>query len=272
MPPFAGSSVTCSPSSSTAPTTRCGDLDDSSIRQRPRLRLPGQPTHDVSAHAAAQRRVLGAAGAASPLLSTQVAFAAPDYTGDTLIVLSMRGGFDGISAVVPHGDPDYATWRSATRVPTNKLLAGTIDPLFGLHPSFAPLLPYWTAGTFGVVQACGLWAPDRSHFEAQAEMERAAPGSSTRSGWLDRVIGVNGLTGSSFQAVQVGDTLPPDSLLGPNPELAMDSLTASGSPAGRTRPAGRCGTPPCARCTQRRRPLSSNRRSRPWTPSRRSAP
>ena len=55
-------------------------------------------------------------------------------------------------------------------------------------------------------------------------MERAAPGTSSRTGWLDRVIGVNGLTGSSFQAVQVGGTLPPESLLGPNPELAMYSL------------------------------------------------
>ena len=55
-------------------------------------------------------------------------------------------------------------------------------------------------------------------------MERAALRASTRTGWLDRVVGVNGLTGSSFQAVQVGDTLPPESLLGPDPELAMDSL------------------------------------------------
>jgi uncharacterized protein (DUF1501 family) len=96
--------------------------------------------------------------------------------------------------------------------------------MFGLHPSFAPLKPFWDHGSFGVVQACGLWAPDRSHFEATAEMERAAPGTSVRSGWLDRVIGVNGLTGSSFQAVQLGGTLPPDSLAGPNPELALGSL------------------------------------------------
>ena len=168
--------------------------------------------------------IVGAAGLAAPMLSTQVALAAPGYTGDTLIVLSMRGGFDGLSAVVPYGDNDYQNWRPTTAVPQAELLAGTTDGTFGLHPSFAPLLPYWTAGSFGVVTACGLWAPDRSHFEAQAEMERAAPGSSTRTGWLDRVVGVNGLTGSSFQAVQVGDTLPPESLLGPNPELAMDSL------------------------------------------------
>lgn len=166
----------------------------------------------------------GVAGAATPLLSTQVALAAPDYTGDTLVVLSMRGGFDGLSAVVPYGDPDYYALRPTIGIPQDRLLAGTTDGYFGLHPSFAPLKPFWQAGTFGVVQACGLWAPDRSHFEATAEMERAAPGTSTRSGWLDRVIGVNGLTGSSFQSVAVGGSLAPDSLLGPNPELALDSL------------------------------------------------
>ena len=185
------------------------------------------------------------------LLSTQVALAAPDYTGDTVIVLSMRGGFDGLSAVVPYGDPAYAGLRSHnTAVPQAQLLAGTTDGYFGLHPSFAPLKPYWDSGSFGVVHACGLWAPDRSHFEAQAEMERAAPGTSARSGWLDRVIGINGLTGSSFQAVQVGDTLPPDSLLGPNPELAMDNLDGfrlSGASSTADRLAA--GTRPSAPCT-----------------------
>ncbi len=168
--------------------------------------------------------LVGAAGFATPLLSTQVALAAPDYTGDALIVLSMRGGFDGLSAVVPYGDPQYAAQRPNLKVPQGQLLAGTTDGYFGLHPSFAPLKPFWDDGTFGVVQACGLWAPDRSHFEAQAEMERAAPGTSARTGWLDRVVGVNGLTASSFQAVQVGGSLPPDSLLGPNPELSLRSL------------------------------------------------
>ncbi len=160
---------------------------------------------------------------AAPMLSTQVALAAPDYTGDTLLVLSMRGGFDGLTAVAPYGDPQYAALRPTLKLTSGDCLAGTTDGYFGLHPSFAPLKPFWDAGTFGVIQACGLWAPDRSHFEAQAEMERAAPGTSTRSGWLDRVIGVNGL-GTSFQAVQVGGSLPPESLLGPNPELAMRDL------------------------------------------------
>ncbi len=191
------------------PGCGCPDHERATLSRRTLLRSAG---------------IVGAAGVASPLLSTQVALAAPDYTGDTVVVLSMRGGFDGLSAVVPYGDPAYLGLRSHnTAVPQAQLLDGTTDGYFGLHPSFAPLKPYWDSGSFGVVHACGLWAPDRSHFEAQAEMERAAPGTSARSGWLDRVIGINGL-GSSFQAVQVGDTLPPDSLLGPNPELTMDNL------------------------------------------------
>ena len=181
--------------------------------------------------------IIGAAGVAAPMVSTQVAFAAPTYTGDTVIVLSMRGGFDGLSAVVPYGDPAYPGLRSHnTSVPTGQLLAGTTDGYFGLHPSFAPLKPFWDDQSFGVVHACGLWAPDRSHFEATAEMERAAPGTSTRSGWLDRVIGINGLTGSSFQAVSVGGSLPPDSLLGPNPELGLRSLDTFRLSGGSTAP------------------------------------
>ena len=57
----------------------------------------------------ARAGLLGAAAAASPLLQTHYAWAAdPAYTGDTLVILSFRGGMDGLSVVVPHGDPAYA--------------------------------------------------------------------------------------------------------------------------------------------------------------------
>ncbi|WP_327001348.1 DUF1800 family protein [Dactylosporangium sp. NBC_01737] len=75
------------------------------------------------------------------------------YTGDTVVVLSLRGGFDGLSAVVPIGDPDYYTARPTIAVPKASVIAG--DGTFGLHPAFAPLLARWKAGTFGAVQAVG---------------------------------------------------------------------------------------------------------------------
>ena len=51
----------------------------------------------------------GAAIVALPALETvtaQAAYAA-GWTGDTIVVISFRGGFDGLSAVAPLGDPDY---------------------------------------------------------------------------------------------------------------------------------------------------------------------
>ena len=63
--------------------------------------------------------------------------------------------------------------------------------MFGLHPAFEPLLPFWTAGKVAAVHATGLPAPNRSHFAAMEEVEDANPGSSVRSGWLNRLVGTD---------------------------------------------------------------------------------
>jgi len=154
-------------------------------------------------------------------LSTSLAFAAPAYTGDVLVVLSLRGGFDGLSAVVPAGDPDYYRNRPTIGVPKASLIGPA--GFFGLHPSMAPLLPYWQGGQLGAVQAVGQHSPTRSHFSAMEEMERAAPGTTARTGWIDRMVGVRGV-GGAFQAVSLGGSLAPQSLAGPTPELAMRTL------------------------------------------------
>ena len=80
--------------------------------------------------------------------------------------------------------------RPGIGIPTGALLP--LDATFGLHPALAPLKPFWDAGTFGVVHAAGQPDPTRSHFQAMEEMERAAPGSSVRTGWLDRVSSAQG--------------------------------------------------------------------------------
>jgi uncharacterized protein (DUF1501 family) len=56
-----------------------------------------------------------------------------------------------------------------------------------------------------------------------AEMERAAPGTSLRSGWLDRTLGIRD-AGTSYQGVQMNATVPAASLMGRTPELAMLSV------------------------------------------------
>ncbi|GAA1529208.1 DUF1501 domain-containing protein [Dactylosporangium maewongense] len=169
--------------------------------------------------------VIGAGAALTGLvgegLATRLAFAGTPYTGDTIVVLSLRGGFDGLSAVVPIGDPDYYTARPTIAVPKASVIAG--DGMFGLHPAFAPLLPRWTAGTFGAVHAVGQPHPSRSHFQAMEEMERAAAGTSVRTGWLDRMLGVTGASAPTA-GVAMGATSPARAFAGPSPDVSMSSV------------------------------------------------
>jgi uncharacterized protein (DUF1501 family) len=170
----------------------------------------------------------GALGAAATVAegvgpSARYAFAATPaaYTGDVLVVLSLRGGFDGLNAIVPVGDPDYAAARPSIGIKAGALIPA--DGIFGLHPALQPLKKFWDAGTFGAVHAVGQPSPSRSHFAAMEELERAAPGSSLRSGWLDRTIGLRP-AGTVFQAAQIGSTQVAPALAGPNPELSMRTI------------------------------------------------
>ena len=186
-----------------------------------------------------RRRLLGGAaaglsGLAAAGLSTQVAFAAgPGYTGDTLVLLSLRGGFDGLSAIVPIGDPDYYRARPSIGVPKSQVIAG--DGTFGLHPAMAPLLPLWRGGQLAAVHAVGQPNPTRSHFAAMEAMENAAPGTSIRSGWLDRMIGSTGATGP-LAGVSLGHAMPARVLAGPAPAVPMATIDGFTLAGDRNRP------------------------------------
>ena len=165
--------------------------------------------------------VAGAATAASPLLSVQASYA-EGYAGDVLVVLSLRGGMDGLSLVAPVGDPDYARLRPTLAVPASTGVP-TGDRMFALNPGLAPLKPLWDSGLVGAVHAVDTLDESRSHFSAMEELERAAPGTSLRSGWLDRVLGTRA-TGTAFQAVQLGKGTAGTMFAGPSSELAATSL------------------------------------------------
>lgn len=161
--------------------------------------------------------------------TTSLTFADAGYAGDTLVVLSFRGGFDGLSAVAPVGDAEYHTARPNIAVPQSRGLQ--LTSRFALHPALAPLLPLYTANKLALVHAVGQPNPTRSHFTDMEEMERAAPGSSIRTGWLDRMVGAT-TTPGPFAGAAIGSTSAPSSHLGPTPELAMrsvDSLSLSGA-------------------------------------------
>lgn len=146
----------------------------------------------------------------------QTAFASTPTADNVLVVLSLRGGVDGMSLVVPYGDPFYAPARPKIAIPPGALLA--TDGMFGLHPSFAPLLPMWRSGQMAAVQAVGLPQPNRSHFSATEVVEEADPGSSTRVGWLNRMITLTA-PDSLVGGVQIGSNVPATQMYGAQPTI-----------------------------------------------------
>src|SRR3712207_6432269 len=151
--------------------------------------------------------------------------------GNVLVVLSFRGGIDGLGMVVPHGDPVYYKARPKLAIPKASLLA--TDAMFGLHPLMAPLKWLWDGGEMAAVHAVGMPVPNRSHFAAMELVEDADPGSSLRQGWVNRMIGLDG-DSSALEAVHLGDATAPTLVTGPQPTLASKGLdlTLSGATSG----------------------------------------
>ncbi|HSV39440.1 MAG TPA: DUF1501 domain-containing protein [Nocardioidaceae bacterium] len=141
--------------------------------------------------------------------------------GNVLVVLSFRGGIDGLGAVVPHGEAAYATARPTTKVPTASLLAK--DAMFGLHPQLEPLLWAWNSGELAVVNAVGLPVLNRSHFSATELVEDADAGSSVRRGWINRMVGLNAAP-DPIDAVALGTSTPATQVEGPSPTVTAPNL------------------------------------------------
>ncbi len=90
---------------------------------------------------------------ASQGLATKYAFATDTYHGDVVVVLSLRGGFDGLNAFVPISDPHYKALRPNVAIPESRLLP--LNENFGMHPALEPLHKYWRNGSLGIVNAVG---------------------------------------------------------------------------------------------------------------------
>ena len=176
-----------------------------------------------------RRRFLGglaAAGAAAATTSLfgqavrQASYGAVPG-GNVLVVVSFRGGIDGLGMVVPHGDPAYYAARPRIAVPKASLIAK--DEMFGLHPDMAPLRWMWDSGELAAVHAVGMARPNRSHFAAMELIEDAAPGSSLRQGWVNRMVGLEA-GGAATDAVHLGSSTPPTIVTGPAPSVAAQKL------------------------------------------------
>lgn len=123
-------------------------------------------------------------------------FAFAAIPGDRrLVVVILRGALDGLAAVPPHGDKDYANVRGALALQTEGPGAiHYLDGFFGLNPSFNNLKALYDARQLVVFHNICSPYRDRSHFDGQNVLE--AGGASPhllQDGWLNRALTPMGL-------------------------------------------------------------------------------
>lgn len=146
-----------------------------------------------------------------------------------LVVIFLRGGADGLALVSPTSDPDFIAARpESLRVLRQGDAAGRAirqeiaDVDFRFHPAAAPLADLYDAGDLSLIHASGLPEATRSHFDAEARIERGLFGANIPpgdpSGWIGRWLQAAAPAGP-MPALAVG-AMRPASLLGAEAAVA----------------------------------------------------
>ncbi|HEY0257332.1 MAG TPA: DUF1501 domain-containing protein [Candidatus Methylacidiphilales bacterium] len=183
---------------------------------------------------------MGAGPSWGPRFLSQAAFAADlgasSASNKILICIFQRGAVDGLSMVVPYGDPHYYQNRQEISVAAPSQSAGEngaldLDGYFGLHPALAPLLPLYKEGHLAAIQACGSPNSSRSHFDSQDLMESGVDeNKGIQDGWLNRLLGCcpeDAARKTAFRAVSMTPVIP-RSLQGEEDSLAVRDLDTFG--------------------------------------------
>jgi uncharacterized protein (DUF1501 family) len=120
------------------------------------------------------------------------------------VMVILRGALDGLAAVPPHGDKDYASVRGQLAISNSH----DIDGFFGLHPALTNVKAMVDAKEAAVFHNICSPYRDRSHFDGQNVLETGGAGPHIlQDGWLNRALVPMGLADGSH-ALAVAQTPP----------------------------------------------------------------
>jgi uncharacterized protein (DUF1501 family) len=116
---------------------------------------------------------------------------ANDARDPRLVVLVLRGALDGLSAIAPVGDPDYAALHGdlALRLDGDHA-ALPLNGFFALNPAMPNFARLYGSGQALAAHAVATNYRERSHFDGQDVLESGMPGPGrVETGWLNRALG-----------------------------------------------------------------------------------
>ena len=141
-------------------------------------------------------------------LCARYAFAAPAASAARFVFIIQRGALDGLSAVPPYADPDYARLRGqlAIGAPGSAGGALALDRQFGLNPGLSFVHEAYAAREALIFHAVATPYRERSHFDGQDVLESGlTQPHASQGGWLNRAVA--GLPAGAAHGAELGVAL-----------------------------------------------------------------
>lgn len=150
------------------------------------------------------------AGATAKFLTfdeiAQAAIDRPLPTGTPiLIIVTLYGGNDGLSTVIPYKDSLYFSSRPDISYTAETMLP--LDAELALNPSMVGIKSLWDQNKVAIIRGVGYPKPDRSHFSSMAKWQTASPEKNINTGWLGRWLDSQPV--DPMLAISLGSVLPP---------------------------------------------------------------
>ena len=141
-------------------------------------------------HSPSRRAILIAGGALFAWAHLPKLASAANQRDPRLIVITLRGALDGLSAVAPIGDPNYASLHGQLALSlAGEYPALPLDGFFALNPAMPVFARLYKDRHAALVHATATAYRERSHFDGQDVLESGYPKpGSVELGWLNRAL------------------------------------------------------------------------------------
>jgi uncharacterized protein (DUF1501 family) len=140
----------------------------------------------------------------------RIAHAVADAEARFVLVI-LRGGLDGLAAVPPYGEPQYANLRGDLALGASGGADGVLDldGLFGLHPALTNMHAMYKSRELAVLHAVATPYRERSHFDGQNVLENGGlTANASTNGWLNRALQALENDGNPRDAVALAESIP----------------------------------------------------------------
>jgi uncharacterized protein (DUF1501 family) len=127
------------------------------------------------------------------------------HDSGVLVIITLYGGNDGISTVIPYADNAYHDARPELAYAPREVLP--LDRQLGLNPALQGLSGLWTENQLAIVRGVGYPKQDRSHFRSMDIWQTASPIEPVKTGWIGRWLDATG--DDPLRAVNIGAVLAP---------------------------------------------------------------